>query len=438
MITNISNKPICLIQSPCFTRSGYGDWSLDLVKSILRYDKWNVKLHPTRWGGTPNKYTIEDLLADPDYKELVPYVLREPLKKQPDLFIQITIPSEFNPVGKYNIGITAGIETTTPAGEWIDGLNRMNMNIVMSKFNKDVFMATQYIKNHPDGRKEPLKVEKPMEICHWGVDTTTFKKTTDKDDELEKIFATIKEDFCFLFVGQWTHNSAYGDRKDIGNLIKTFCKTFQNQDNKPALILKTSGVNYSAPDRYHTIDKIQKIRKECGENIPEVYLIHGELSRNQMNCLMNHEKVKAHVSFTHGEGFGHPLLQAAVSGKPVIAPKWSGHMDFLPEGQATHFKGELKPVSPESVNQWIIKEASWFHVDYDAAANLFKKIRNGELDLTEKYDKLRQVCEKDFSISAMDKKLHDILAKNVPEFAVEKPIVLPKLKKLTPVSTVPV
>ncbi len=31
--------------------------------------------------------------------------------------------------------------------------------------------------------------------------------------------------------------------------------------------------------------------------------------------MYNHPKVKAHVSFTHGEGFGRPLLEASISEK---------------------------------------------------------------------------------------------------------------------------
>jgi hypothetical protein len=40
-----------------------------------------------------------------------------------------------------------------------------------------------------------------------------------------------------------------------------------------------------------------------------------------MNCLYNHPKIKAMLSFTHGEGYGRPLAEFAVSKKPIIAPK---------------------------------------------------------------------------------------------------------------------
>ncbi len=201
--------------------SRYGDLATDLAKSIVRYGKYDVKINPTRWGGCPSKATVEDLSSDED-RQLATMFLTQQLNKQPDLFIQISIPNEFQPVGKYNVGITAGIETTMASGQFVEGLNRMNMNIVTSNHVKKVFESAQYQKQFEDGRKELLKSEKPMEVCFWGADTTVYKKTDEKVESIESVLSSIPEKFAFLFVGQWTHRSLYNDRKDIGNLIKTF------------------------------------------------------------------------------------------------------------------------------------------------------------------------------------------------------------------------
>jgi hypothetical protein len=115
------SKPLCVIQAPVFSRSGYGDWSKEVVKSVIRYDKFDVRIAATKWGGNVIKRTNEELdPSDPMNKVLFEKTLREPLNRQPDVFIQISIPNEFNPIGKYNIGMTAGIETTAAAGEWIE------------------------------------------------------------------------------------------------------------------------------------------------------------------------------------------------------------------------------------------------------------------------------------------------------------------------------
>ena len=423
------NKPVCILQSPLFTRSGYGEWSMAMAKSLLRYDKFDLRIAPTRWGACPSKNTIEEIVDDNE-KELFNRIIRQPLNKQPELFIQISIPSEYQTPAKFNIGMTAGIETTIPSGEWVEGMNRMNVNFVLSKFVKDVFEKANFVKQHQNGQKEEIKLKRPIEVVNWGVNTNIYRKTDEVVSSLENEFSNIKEDFCFLFVGQWTHGSAYGDRKDIGMLVKTFLETFKGEKNKPALILKTSGATLSIIDKYDCLSKINKIKNDVGGDLPNVYLLHGELSDVEMNALFNHKKVKCHVSFTHGEGYGHPLLLAALSGKPVMASDWSGHLDFLNRDNSYLLKGEVKPISPESVNQYLIKESSWFYVDYEKAKEKMKgMIQNYDKLVKKSRDSIPSLIEK-FSESSIDKQFHDMLNKHVPEFAIEKKIVLPKLKKI--------
>lgn len=426
----MNEKPLCVISAPVFNRSGYGDLSTDIAKSILRYDKFDLLIAPTKWGACPPK-TIDDATATEEDKLLLSKFMRQPLQKQPDLFIQISIPNEFNPVGKYNIGITAGIEVDKPSGEFVEGMNRMNLGIVTSTFVKKVFESANYTKQHPNGSTEPIKCNKPIEVCFWGANTNIYKKTDEKIAAVEDVMTDIPEKFAFLFVGQWTHGGIYNDRKDIGNLIKTFLTAFKDKENPPCLILKTNGVNFSITDRMDILNKIKIIKSEVTGKLPNVYLFHGELTDVEMNALLNHDKVKAHISFTHGEGFGHPLLLASLSGKPVMASNWSGHLDFLNPKYAMLLDGNIKPIDPASVNQWLIKEGNWFYVAYNIAEEKMKNIWQFYSDkMLEKSETLRLENKDMFSLQTMDKHLHGLLNKYVPEFAVEKKIVLPKLKKI--------
>jgi hypothetical protein len=427
------NKPTCLISGPVFSRSGYGDWATAVAKSLIRYDKYDIKIAPTRWGNCPSKRFI-NTLTDPEDKLIATKFLQGNLDKQPDLFIQITIPEEFQPIGKYNIGMTAGIETTVAPGSWIEGINRMNLTIGLSNHAKKIFLETKMAKQLENGQQIPIQVDKPIEVCFWGANTDVYKKTNEVVQSVSDTLDKIKEKSAFLFVGQWTHGGLYNDRKDIGNLIKTFCNTFKNipESTRPCLILKTSGATYSVVDRYDILNKIRDIKKEIGEESPNVYLLHGELSDVEMNALYNHEKIISHVSFTHGEGFGHPMLLATLSGKPLIAPNWSGHLDFLNPQYANLLPGNLIQVPSKSTNQWILKESKWFKVSYGLADDKMKDIFNYRYK--DKYTKnaelLRQENAEKFSLPSMDKKLWGILDKYVPQFAVENKFVLPKLKMI--------
>ena len=170
--------------------------------------------------------------------------------------------------------------------------------------------------------------QKPVEVLFEGVDTDIYGKTNEFSKELLDQFEPIKEDFCFLHVGHWLQGNMGEDRKDISMLVKTFCETFKNQKNPPALILKTSGATPCIIDRQEILGKIRDIKRSLVGELPNIYLLHGDLRDEEMNQLYNHPKVKAHVSFTHGEGFGRPLLEATLSEKPVIASNWSGQVDF--------------------------------------------------------------------------------------------------------------
>jgi len=200
------------------------------------------------------------------------------------------------------------------------------------------------------------------------------------------------------------------------------------------LIIKSGGASYSTVDRFETLSKIKKVREEIGENAPNVYLLHGELTEPEMNALLNHEKVIAHVSFTHGEGYGHPLLLSTLSGKPLLASNWSGHLDYLNPSLSNLLPGNLVEVDKKSVNQWIIKESKWFKVSYSLAEDKMKQVYFARKSdkFTKNAELLRKENMEKFSMNAMDKKLWSILDKYVPEFAVENQFVLPKLK---PVNT---
>ena len=430
------NKPLCVIQAPVFSRSGYGDWSREVAKSVLRYGKYDLKIATTKWGNNPIKRFQDDLdFNDPLNLALFDKMLKEPLNRQPDLFIQISIPNEFKPIGKYNIGMTAGIETTAAAGEWIEGLNKMDMNVVTSRHSKKVFDDADYTKEFQDGsgRKEQLRSTKPMEVCFWGANTDIYKITDQKVDSVEKVMSTIPEQYAFLFVGQWTHDHPFFDRKDIGNLIKTFLNAFKDRPNKPCLILKTSGTNYSKMDKDAILKKIKIVQSQVQGDLPKVYLIHGELNDIEMNALFNHEKVKCHISFTHGEGFGHPLLLASLSGKPLLVSDWSGHLDFLSTNKDCLLPGRVELIPAGSANQWLIKESAWFNVSYSLAEERMKQYYfSMSQRIKDNAVTLANHNAEHFSTQSMDKTLQAIFEKYVPEFAVEQKIVIPQLKMNVP------
>lgn len=434
---NTETKPLCVVRAPCATRSGYGDMSRDIIRHLIEYDKFDVKVVSVNWGETPMNALDEN---NPKDRMIIDRILTGPVSRQPELFVSITIPSEFEPIGKYNIGITAGIETSIASAQWIDACNRMDVVFTISEHSKNVFLASKFTKQTKDG--QPLgtvELQKPVEVLHNCIDQNIFKRV-EYDFEIASsvrdTLADISENFCYLFVGHWLRGDMGEDRKNVGLLVKVFLETFkQSKVTPPALILKTSGGNFSYLDRKEIQSKINHIRSTVqlsdGQVMPNIYLLHGELTDDEMNSLYNHPKVKAHVSLTKGEGFGRPLLEASVSGKPVIASGWSGHMDFLNVDDAVLVGGTLDKIHPSSVwENILIPESSWFRPDTQQSANALAAVFMNYDEFHKKAKKLGKENFKKFSYQTIQKRTWQLLDKYVPEFPKHVPLTLPKLKKI--------
>ena len=427
-------KPLMLITGPVATRSGYGSHSRDLTRALISMDKFDIKINSMRWGNTPMN-VLND--KDPMDKIILDRIMKgDQMPRQPDVHIQISVPNEFTPLATYNIGITAGIETTAPKPEWIKGLNRMDMNIVPSNFTKDTFTKVTFeSKDEKTGQKGPdLKVDKPIEVLFEGIDTYIYKKINKISDEFNDEMNKIPEKFVFLYTGHWLQGGLGEDRKDTGMLVKTFLETFKNYKNPPALLMKTSGATFSIIDRNEIKQKIGDIKGTVKGRLPNVYFLHGDLTDEEMNEMYNHPKVKAHVSFTHGEGFGRPLLEASVSEKPVIAPNWSGQVDFLNKQNAVLLPGSMTAVPRGAFpSEMLVEGAQWFTINYQYASQMLRTVYKQKRKYTLKAKKLAMYNRVNFSFDKMTGKFAKILDRYLPKFEEQPQAVnlkLPKLKKV--------
>ena len=422
----MSNKPLLLFHAPIGTRSGYGDHARDLCKILIEDDKYEIKIADLRWGGTPrNALTVEN----PEHKMFIERMIKgEELKSVPDLHIQLTVPNEFQFLGRYNIGVTAGIETTMCSPDWIKGLNAMNLNIVPSVHSRNIFENTNWTRKNQQGQiEEEIKLRKPVEVLFEGV-KPVFKKTNVLPQSIVDEMKNVKNSFNFLYVGHWLKGDMGQDRKDVGMLIKVFLETFKNAKNQPGLILKTSGATFSKLDRREILAKINAIKGSVTGNQPSIYLMHGQLTDEEMNALYNHPKVKAHITFTKGEGFGRPLLEASISGKPIIASGWSGQLDFLPKELAILLPGQLTDVHPSAVwENVILKEAKWFTTNYNYASQVMRDVFGNYRKYLLNAKKLGVINESKFSFERMRKEFLKLLDNYVPKFATQFSVNLPGL-----------
>ena len=364
-----------LISSAYKSNSGYGYKSRDFIRTFIKsFPQYDVKLFSMSW----NSSTTSDV------EDLDKYLVTK-VDSQPDLFIQICLPSEMQFVGKKNILVTAGTEVTKIPNDWVEKLNKCDLIIVPSKFTKNVILSNPNVKTK-------------VEVLFEGIDLDIVPTKFDLDE--------VEEDFCFLYVGQFIDNGVFSqDRKNLGNIIRYFFETFRNKKTKPALVLKTQTGDLSKFDYYTVLECVKKIKAQFkNDSLPNVYLIHGELSNEEMYGLYNNNKIKSMVSLTRGEGFGRPLLEFSTTNKPIIVSDHSGHLDFLDRNSNYLVEGNLIDIHPCSVWSAMPFDSQWFEPNYfDYKKGLYHVYTNYN-----KFNKTKRDLKR-FSLENMSIKLKQII-----------------------------
>jgi len=177
-------KKLCVVSCPIATRSGYGSRSRDLVRSLIetKGEEWDIKILPQRWGNTPqNALTTED-------EDLTSRLITGQMNQKPDVWMQITIPSEFQPVGHFNIGVSAVIETTNASPDFIEGCNRMDLTLVSSEHSKTTLQAT-YDKIDEKSKQKvgEVKLTKPVEVLFEGFDPSIYDNKVEVHQSVKEV-----------------------------------------------------------------------------------------------------------------------------------------------------------------------------------------------------------------------------------------------------------
>ena len=338
-----------VLRGPVLTRSGYGEQARFALRSLRsREDIFDIYIHPLQWGHTSwlHEDNEERKWMDTKIEQTISHVQNNGTF---DYSVQVTIPNEWENIATKNIGYTAGIETTKIAHEWIQKGNEMDSIIVVSNHSKNVYESTHYeAVVEQTGAPMTLKNTTPITAVNYPV------KTYESLEEPELNLAT---DYNFLCVAQ------FGPRKNLENTIKWFLEEFKD-DSDVGLVVKTNIAKNCSVDREVCYTRLANVVRQVPDHKCKVYLLHGDLTDEEMHSMYIHPKIKAALSLTHGEGFGLPLFEAAYMGIPVVAPGWSGQLDFLcnEEGKNNFYNVsfDLVPI-PENV-VWdgvLIKDSMW-------------------------------------------------------------------------------
>ena len=348
-----------LLRGPLLTHSGYGVHCRQIAKWLFRVaseaHQLDITTEPLPWGKC-------HLILDTEAEDgLIGQIIQAANNKKNfyDVTIQLQLPNEWNPfLGNFNIGVTAGVETDKCNPAWIDCVNRMDMVIVPSEFTKQTFL------NSGD-------VKVPVVVI-----PESFPELFTASPAPVDLGLSTK--FNFLVVGQLTGNNVDNDRKNLPYTIKWLAETFAGCPDV-GVILKTNSGAQTHLDKRNVQAIFSKLVGEVSKpNGPKFYLLHGHMTDEEMHGLYTHPDIKALVTFTHGEGYGLPILEAAACGLPVIATNWSGHLEFLKHGKFIPVDQTVAEIPESRVDgQIFLKGFKWAMPNEADAKRRLKKFYEG-------------------------------------------------------------
>ena len=203
--------------------------------------------------------------------------------------------------GRRRVGRTT-FETDRLPDDWIWRCNAMDEVWVPTEFNRGTFTVAGV---------DPAK----LHVVPEGVDTETFRPG------VKPLEIPHKRGFTFLSMFDLQARKGY----DL--LLRAYLAEFR-ADEDVSLVLKIT--QHSGKRADAAAELAYFVEREAGlelENTPPIILLDELIPQIEMSRL--YAAADAFVLPSHGEGFGRPYAEALSCGLPVIATRWSGHLDFL-------------------------------------------------------------------------------------------------------------
>lgn len=160
-------------------------------------------------------------------------------------------------------------------------------------------------------------------------------------------------------------------RKNPSGAVEAFQRAFRS-DESVALVIKLNASEQKVHPR--TEQEIHRLRAAAGSD-RRIRVVAENLT--YADVLSLYASADVMVSLHRAEGFGLHLMEAMTLGKPVIATRWSGNMDFMTAENSClvgYRLGPVRAVHPAYAAELARPEQVWAEPDIDEAAAWMRRL----------------------------------------------------------------
>lgn len=376
-------KKRVILRAPLLTNSGYGIHSRQLFDWLYNRNDVDLTVECLKWGNT------SWILDGEEENGMINKIMAcsKPINQEFDISFQVQLPDEWKTdLAKKNIGVTALVETDRCSQEWVAKCNLMDGIIVPSTFTKNVL-------------KRSGIVMKPVIVIPEWYNNQLLNRSLMAKTLNDERFNAINKPFNILVVGTLTSQNPEDDRKNLVNTIKWITEEFRDNDDV-GIVLKTSFGKGSTADKRLCKEYLRKLKSDLGieKDNHMLSLLHGNMSTVEIASLYHHKNIKMYASATRGEGYGLPLIEAAVAGLPIVATGWSGHLEFLNKQLFNPVDYELVQIEKSRVDGRIFVEGvKWANVLESSFKEQIRKVYEEYRESKDKANKLMKDVRVNFS-----------------------------------------
>jgi glycosyltransferase involved in cell wall biosynthesis len=218
--------------------------------------------------------------------------------------------------------------------------------------------------------------EAQLRICPLGVDGAYFS-TPAQPAPLKTHVGRTLDSYRYRFL----NIAELRPRKNHLGLLRSWIRATRPED-EAVLILKASVFQEGVMEEFQAdlIDMQQQLGRSLNDAAPVIMI--GHIVTNEMVRSL-YASATHYLSFSRGEGWDQAMMEAAVAGLQLIAPKHSAYLTYLNEEDAYLVPSSLRPARFEGrmgMADWAwFAGLRWWEPDEDAAVEIIRGIVRGEV-----------------------------------------------------------